>query len=897
MKMKRNLPVEVLAPAGNLFILKAVVDAGADAVYLGGERFGARAYADNFSSEDIAAGVRYAHLRNARVYLTVNTLLKNKEIENELFPYLKEMQSLGIDAVIVQDFGVLSMVRDCFPDLHIHASTQMSTAGALSAAFLRSCGAVRVVTARELSLAEISALHREVPDVEIETFVHGALCVSYSGQCLFSSMLGGRSGNRGRCAQPCRLPYRVVDRDVATDNGGANGGAALSEKSKNFPLSPKDLCGIRDLPALLDAGVYSLKIEGRMKQKEYAAGVTAVYREMVDFVLAQRDGNGELRYAENSRSGSGQCSEQYSAEFENEFDKAEQKLLALGNRDGFTNAYYYRHNDEAMMVTESSAHRKDKAGASVTGAAQTEADGRRRGADDRANREKRNAEPIGNAEPAKSRIPITGVFRAEAGQPMRFSVLLSDEVATVGVSESVTKSAVATVSGAIPAPAKNAPVSEADIEKHLRKTGESQFFFSDILIELHGDLFIPVKEIKELRRNALSMLENEVLAANGWDAASLANRRDIEPKPVSMNNPKKMQAKTGERNRQNTTVLTIRTISQFDAICDIVSEDCNSANVAYKSANTVCKASDTTGDTIDADRNNLDAPHSTEIASKDAPNALITIAIPADKLQNQALITRIKTQKQNSHSAPTLRLIFPPIMRQDDTKKLSALFEDNIQNIIDEYAAQSYDALQFLEEKGIEKDRIILTERLYTYSNRALQAFRERGYTRFTVPVELNEKELRHRDNADSELILYGRANLMVTANCIRKNTKGCDKTPSTLYLTDRKNIRFPVENVCAFCYNEIRNSVPTNLFLEMKSIEALAPRAFRLDFTDETEAETKAVLRAYETAVRGAKNGGGASSSGLSNGRSGSGGANSGTVRTVPNVPYTKGHFRRGVE
>lgn len=242
---------ELLAPAGSLAIFKAVVAAGADAVYVGGSKFGARAYADNFSDEELLEALDYAHLYGRRVYLTVNTLLKNSEIE-QVCAYLQPFYEHGLDAVLVQDFGVLTAIHERFPDLAIHTSTQMTVTGVEAARLFSGYGVTRMVMARELSLNEMKRI-REETGMELEAFVHGALCYCYSGQCLFSSMLGGRSGNRGRCAQPCRLPYAVLDEKHR------------EYKKDAYVLSLKDMCGIKDLRGLADAGVYSLKIEGRMK--------------------------------------------------------------------------------------------------------------------------------------------------------------------------------------------------------------------------------------------------------------------------------------------------------------------------------------------------------------------------------------------------------------------------------------------------------------------------------------------------------------------------------------------------------------------------------------------------------------------------------------------------------
>lgn len=259
--------VELLAPAGNMEGFLGAVHAGADAVYLGGSMFGARAYADNFTQEELLEAIRYAHLWKRRVYLTVNTLVKESEF-SALEGYLTPFYEAGLDGVIVQDIGVASFCRKHYPQLELHASTQMALTDYYGAEYLKQLGVCRIVPARELSLKELQRLKAKT-GLELEVFIHGAMCYCYSGQCLFSSILGGRSGNRGRCAQPCRLPYQVSC-DGRTSRGDL------------YPLSLKDQCTIEHLPALIRAGIDSFKIEGRMKKPEYAAGVTAVYRKYID---------------------------------------------------------------------------------------------------------------------------------------------------------------------------------------------------------------------------------------------------------------------------------------------------------------------------------------------------------------------------------------------------------------------------------------------------------------------------------------------------------------------------------------------------------------------------------------------------------------------------------------
>lgn len=269
---------ELLAPAGSREAFIAALESGADAIYLGGRLFGARHYAPNFSDEELAEAVRDAHLRGVSVYVTVNTLLDDSEIP-ALPLYLRQLYAIGADAIIVQDVGVARIARSVTPDLPLHASTQMTVHNLAGVELLTEQGFSRVVLARELSLEDIRYICRHA-SIEIETFIHGALCISYSGQCLMSGMIGGRSGNRGKCAQPCRLPYSLVD---------STGREVLSgEDAGEYILSPKDLCTIELLPEFVEAGVTSFKIEGRMKRPEYVAVVVDSYRRAIDAYRANK---------------------------------------------------------------------------------------------------------------------------------------------------------------------------------------------------------------------------------------------------------------------------------------------------------------------------------------------------------------------------------------------------------------------------------------------------------------------------------------------------------------------------------------------------------------------------------------------------------------------------------
>lgn len=452
-----NRNVEILAPAGSFESMVAAVNAGADAVYIGGNRFGARAYANNLDEETMIRAIDYVHLHGCKLYMTVNTLVKEKELP-DLFEYLKPYYEAGLDAVIVQDLGVFDFIHRTFPDLDIHVSTQMTVTGKYSAAKLKEMGAVRVVPARELTLGEIRDIYDET-GLEIETFVHGALCYCYSGQCLFSSLIGGRSGNRGRCAQPCRLPFDVV-RD----------GRYINKKNEKYVLSLKDLCTLDLIPDILEAGVCSLKIEGRMKSPRYTAGVVSIYRKYVDMYLK----NGRAGYR---------------------VDPADKRmLLDLFDRGGQSEGYYKVHNGRDMVVLkEKPAFREGN---------QDLFDYLDRTFVDAVKKEKiKGTAYFEVGKPA--RLTLTADLTGRAAEVQREA---EDDGPIAGAA-----SVICWADGDVVEEAKNAPMDEARIRKQLMKTGDSPFEFSDLSITIRGNVFVPVQALNAMRRQALEGLEKGLL--------------------------------------------------------------------------------------------------------------------------------------------------------------------------------------------------------------------------------------------------------------------------------------------------------------------------------------------------------------------------------------------------
>ena len=422
-----NRDVEILAPAGSMECLRAAVAAGADAIYLGGTKFGARAYAQNLSEEDLVQAIEYVHIHGRKIYMTVNTLLKDREL-NELYAYLLPYYKAGLDGVIVQDIGAVKFIGEYFPEMPVHASTQMTITNTLGADFLKRYGITRVVPARELSLKEIRDMKKQTR-LEMECFVHGALCYCYSGQCLLSSMIGGRSGNRGQCAQPCRLPYQTEGKKPAD------------------LMSLKDLCTIDILPELIDAGIDSFKIEGRMKQPEYVYTVVKMYRKYADqYLKLQKEGKGKSSYHVS------------------EADKRE--LLATYQRRGYCEGYYYQHNGKDMVSLKRPKNGRD-------GSA-----------------EEKPWQDI------KVQEKINGILTLSVGNRAKLTVSCGD-VTVECIGQEVQA-------------AQKQPLDSARIEKQMRKTGNTEFTFDNLEILIEGNVFLPMQALNELRREGIEELTEQI---------------------------------------------------------------------------------------------------------------------------------------------------------------------------------------------------------------------------------------------------------------------------------------------------------------------------------------------------------------------------------------------------
>lgn len=752
--MKEKKRAELLAPAGSFASLKAAVAAGADAVYMGGARFGARAYAQNADQDEMIAAIEYAHLHGCRLYMTVNTLFKENEL-GELYEYLLPYYKAGLDGVIVQDLGALSFIREHFPGIELHASTQMTITSVYGAKELKRLGCCRVVPAREVSLEEIRRIYDET-GMDIETFVHGALCYCYSGQCLMSSLIGGRSGNRGRCAQPCRLPYRVYEQE---------NGTTVNKEDQKCVLSMKDLCTLDILPQILEAGVFSLKIEGRMKSPRYTAGVVRIYRKYLD------------RYLEYG-------SEGYYVEPE---DKKE--LLDLFDRGGFTSGYYTRHNGRDMIALKEKPEFRET------------------------NKELFDFLDREYVETEKKE-PVEGYAYLAEGLPSVLTLTCGD----ISV----------TVSGQEPQAAKNQPMTREKVIRQLGKTGATAFEFTELEAEVCGALFLPVQALNELRREGFEALTEAI--HNQW--------RRKAPEAGEVQNG----ADSGEKS------------SRAAGCAGPVPDESAGKRPMYLTV------SAETGDQLSAA---LAVPE------------VRRICLDASSFQPERWAEFVQLIHQ---AGKECYLTLPHIFRTHAIGFFRTYRSCLEQAGFDGLLIRAFEEIQWMREEQISLSASFDAS-VYAWNHGAVHTLKEEQAAFITAPWELNSRELEpvfeacRREGLPAELIVYGRAPMMVSAQCITKTVKGCSKCPSLLWMKDRTGARLPVQNHCAFCYNTILNPLPVSLHGCADSVKRLAPEGLRLCFTIETGEETKAVLNAFAAEFIRGEN------------------------AEPPFTEFTRGHFRRGVE
>lgn len=656
-----NKTVEILAPCGSLESFNAAVNAGADACYLAGTRFGARAYAKNFDTSELCRVIDKAHLKGVKVYMTVNTLLKNAEIR-ALIEYLNPFYECGLDAVIVQDMGVFKLVRETFPDLPVHASTQMNICSSEAAAWLNELGATRVIPARELTLKEIADIKRKV-DIEIETFVHGAMCYSYSGRCLLSSMIGDRSGNRGRCAQPCRKKY----------NG-------------SYSMSMKDMCTLMDVPMLIDAGVDSLKIEGRMKGEYYTAAVVSAYKEIANDHI------------------SGSFSEK-------KCERLIRNLADIFNRGGFSGGYLYGNQNEEMIDSEAPGHKGVEIG-NVSSAGRGKVLIRLSDAVNKkdvltlklkdgivieltSDKAARRGETLVLNAPKSNMISIDAPVYRKINDALlnsiRENILENEKLVPVRLEcdimvgrpitmRLISDRASAEAEGNIAEAAKSSAVSTEAIRSKIAAFGNTGYYPSEIVINNDEKSFVSFSELKNLRRKLIEELEKNILdgcrrhagtdAADGMSADDVTDASECEDKKLHK------EIFFGVENMKTAGNL----LKAFEAL----KAGGNASDEGMISYN-VC---------LDADR---------------------------------FTVNELCELREGFSSFSDVTLAFPYIHREKDEEYFKAITEEEFLKNFDSLYIRCIDDLAMLLGRKLLKDKtVILASSLYAYNDKAADFFREK---------------------------------------------------------------------------------------------------------------------------------------------------------------------------
>ena len=735
--------------------------------------------------------------------MTVNTLLKEEEMDS-LCSYMEPYVRCGLDAVLVQDFGVLMMLREAFPDLPLHASTQMTVTGPEGAALLREYGVTRVVPARELSLRELIRI-KEVSGLEVETFVHGALCYCYSGACLMSSMIGGRSGNRGRCAQPCRLL------NLLNDKTGFDGSTSILERkeARHF-MSPKDLCTIDLLPEMVQAGIDSLKIEGRMKKPEYAAGVVSVYRACLDRAMTDPD---HYRVSEEEH----------------------RILYDLYNRSGFTDGYFHRRNGPEMMALVKHELTKE------------ETDARQRLYEEMHLRYM--DEPY--------TVPVRARFTVRAGEPLKAELScsvhpgitvragepLKADLSCSGHPESGEEVSVQ-VEGPLVQEARKQPLSEERIRENAMKSGGTDFAILSLEIDTDGRSFVPISQINELRRDVLDSLRDAVLASF---------RREIhagspQTESGAVDGSPQKEVRTADGSPHPYLSVLVSTEEQLSAAL----KEKGVSVIIAEAALLVGKA----------DSENASEKPGESIVEKAGPYT------EEESGKNTAALRFIRTCRECGKQAA---IAMPRVDRPGyDAAELKEHAEELLEAGLSFFLVRSLETLACFCRKGL-AGSVRTDASIYAWNSKAkafLNGLRTAGDT---APVELNRKELFRRDNSGSELIIYGLLPLMVSAQCLKKNTDRCTRRGETLTLTDRMGTKFSIKCECVFCYNILYNVLPLSLLRDIPQILRMGFSSFRIELTNESGRDAEQILKNAAEAVAAAE----------------------GTV----SGESTRGHFLRGVE
>ena len=864
--------IELLAPAGSRESLIAAVEAGADAVYLAGSQFGARAYADNFDEEALAEAIRFAHLRGVHIHVTVNTMVLDEELD-DVRRYLKFLENVGADAALVQDLGVAKLARECAPNLPLHASTQMTIHNVQGARAMETLGFSRVVLSRELSLPEI----REIvagTNAEVETFTHGALCVCYSGQCLMSSMIGGRSGNRGCCAQPCRLPYTLVD-EAGEDVLGASAG--------NFLLSPKDLNTLDLLPQLVEAGVSSLKIEGRMKKPEYVATVVKTYRAALDRILAKQD----------------------TPPTQEEHDR----LAQIFNRD-FTTAYLEGRPGRAMIsdrkpnnrgrlagriVSYDKAARRAtlhltsdlnidddlviwvKVGGRVTSRVQDMQDAEGRVIDhaeagkdvtihmqntvhphDRVFkvydvRLMTEAKKYYTSGAPIRRIPVDIQVTAHLGQPLEVSMTDADGHHAEAVTEFLGE------------PAKKRPLTEETVRKQIDRLGTSVFSLRNLKTTIDDGVMFPMSEINKARQKAVELLES-------------ARLQDFD-RP-SKNKASRVCQPPSQREGDREAVVGVSKVRSINP------SDCHLRRNTTSPSLELVVSTDT-----------LDQTKSALSAGADA------ILFGGDSYRHEALGPQRYEEALRLVRDAGKRIYFntPRIVRSEHFPQVQAVLEAAQSLSPDGVYVQNIGMLSAAKSLGLP---VCTDSSLVVANHETLAFFAAQGVRSVTLSPELTLEQVRRLADISPlplECIVHGPLELMVSEYCVLGSFLGTSEkakaagkgNPSAgvpgctmpcvrghYALRDRKSIDFPI--VCdQFCHMHILNSCPLSMLPHVPAFRSAGIARIRIDGRSYTPKSLASIVRNYARVL------------GMSEGAFA---AVIDKITALEGKDFTRGHYFRGV-
>ncbi len=775
----RNKP-ELLAPAGSMESLKAAVNNGCDAVYLGGKLFSARQFAGNFSLEELEEVCDYCHLRGVKVYVTVNTLYKEEELK-ELSNFVGKLYKMSVDALIVQDSGAAKMIREKYPDFPLHASTQMTANSLEDVRYWESLGFSKVVLSRELSLEEIREITAQ-SGAEIETFIHGALCVSYSGQCFMSSILGGRSGNRGRCAQTCRLPYTLYK--------GAN------KLQEGYLLSPKDIQTVTILPELIEAGIASLKIEGRMKNPEYVAGVTGIYRKYIDLYFEDPE-----HYEVSSEDikiltqlfNRGGFSEGYYTSAGGQDMMSVERPKTWGLKIGFVDNYIPKHNRVTIRTREAlvpgdgieiwtakephvgtNISKVSKAGEVISLALEGEI--QKNDVVYRTYGKFLHDALRKTWEKDSRKKSIWGLLKAKKGQPLALQLwdMNGNQIY---------------VTGDLAEEAANQPTSKEKLQQQTEKMGSTSFFLENLEVEADDDIYVSIGTLNQLRRSAVAALEEAILRKSKRQAEEESPSAEKEPSPNVLY--KKVHALVTE-------------FTQLEAIVPT-----KGLEVIYYEASE------------DMERN----------------------------LTSSLALCR--------NAGVRLYAALPKISRQWRKNIEDAMVERLQKTDIDGFLVRS--AGQFGQVRNSGK-KITVDYTLNVMNAESVAFWKEQGADCVCLSVEANLKEINAIGDKDCEMVVYGYLPLMKTQQCPIGNYVGgkeghfycSEKNNTELYfLRDRKGLKFPLMTDCERCICMVLNSKPLFTLKFYDEILESVTGSVRLEFTKEGPGRAARVTKAYAEMTR----------------------------------------------